>query len=58
MVRRDVGGFRLRSQFAWQALHGLQLPMAVHGYALAGVIGYRALRRELRRWIRASTPMA
>ena len=43
MVRGDVGGFGLQSQFAWQAVGVYSYQWQFSGYALAGVIGYRAL---------------
>lgn len=43
LVRGDIGGFGLQSQFAWQALAGYSYAWQFDGYALAGVIGYRAL---------------
>lgn len=42
-MRGDIGGFGLQSQFAWQALAGYSYAWQFDGYALAGVIGYRAL---------------
>lgn len=44
MVRGDVGGFGFSSQFAWQAVAGYSYAWQFDGYALAGVIGYRALQ--------------
>ena len=43
MVRGDVGGFGLQSQFAWQAVGVYSYAWQFTGYQLAGVIGYRAL---------------
>ncbi|MSP75956.1 MAG: hypothetical protein EXR12_07450 [Rhodospirillaceae bacterium] len=43
LVRGDVGGFGLQSPFAWQALAGYSYQWQFNGYALAGVVGYRAL---------------
>jgi hypothetical protein len=43
LVRGDVGGFGLQSTFAWQALAGYSYQWQLKGYALAGVVGYRAL---------------
>jgi len=43
LVRGDVGGFGLGSQFAWQAVAGYSYAWQFDGYALAGLIGYRAL---------------
>ena len=43
MVRGDVGGFGLQSQFAWQAVGVYSYAWQFSGYQLAGVIGYRAL---------------
>ena len=43
MVRGDVGGFGLQSQFVWQALGVYSYQWQFSGYALAGVIGYCAL---------------
>lgn len=44
MVRADVGGFGFSSQFAWQAVAAYSYAWQFDGYALAGVIGYRALQ--------------
>ena len=43
MVRGDVGGFGLQSQFEWQAVGVYSYAWQFTGYQLAGVIGYRAL---------------
>jgi hypothetical protein len=43
MLRGDVGGFGLASQFAWQAVGVYSYAWQFDGYALAGVLGYRAL---------------
>jgi hypothetical protein len=43
LVRGDIGGFGLQSQFEWQALAGYSYAWQFTGYQLAGVIGYRAL---------------
>lgn len=43
LVRGDIGGFGLGSQFAWQAVAGYSYAWQFDGYALAGLIGYRAL---------------
>ena len=43
MVRGDVGGFGLQSQFTWQAVGAYSYAWQFTGYQLAGVIGYRAL---------------
>jgi hypothetical protein len=43
MVRGDVGGFGFSSQFAWQAVAAYSYAWQFDGYALAGLLGYRAL---------------
>ncbi|HZX85135.1 MAG TPA: hypothetical protein VFF19_16305 [Reyranella sp.] len=43
MVRGDVGGFGLASQFAWQAAAVYSYAWQFSGYGLGGLIGYRAL---------------
>jgi hypothetical protein len=43
MVRGDVGGFGLASQFAWQAAAVYSYSWQFSGYGLGGLIGYRAL---------------
>ena len=43
MVRGDVGGFGLGSQFAWQAVAAYSYQWKFSGYALAALVGYRAL---------------
>ena len=43
MVRGDVGGFGLASQFAWQAVAVYSYSWQFSGYGLGGLIGYRAL---------------
>ena len=43
LVRGDIGGFGLQSQFAWQALAVYSYAWQFSGYQLAGVLGYRAL---------------
>lgn len=43
MLRGDVGGFGLASQLAWQAVGVFSYAWQFDGYALAGVLGYRAL---------------
>jgi len=43
MVRGDVGGFGLASQFAWQAAAVYSYSWQFSGYWLGGLIGYRAL---------------
>ncbi len=44
MVRGDIGGFGLGSPFAWQAVGVYSYSWQFSGYALGGVLGYRALR--------------
>ncbi|SEN84776.1 hypothetical protein SAMN02990966_00278 [Rhodospirillales bacterium URHD0017] len=43
MVRGDVGGFDLQSNFEWQALGVYSYAWQFTGYQLAALIGYRAL---------------
>lgn len=43
LVRGDIGGFGLQSQFEWQAIAAYSYQWQFTGYALAGVVGYRAL---------------
>jgi hypothetical protein len=43
LVRGDIGGFGLQSQFTWQALAGYSYQWQFDGYAVAGVLAYRAL---------------
>lgn len=43
LVRGDVGGFGLGSQFSWQALGIYSYKWKKDGYDLAAVIGYRAI---------------
>jgi hypothetical protein len=43
MVRGDVGGFGLASQFAWQAAAIYNYSWQFSGYSLGALIGYRAL---------------
>jgi hypothetical protein len=43
MVRGDLGGFGFASQFAWQAVGVYSYAWQFNGYALAGVLGYRAI---------------
>ena len=43
MVRGDVGGFGLGSQFTWQAAAVYSYQWRFDGYALAALVGYRAL---------------
>jgi len=43
MIRGDVGGFGLASQFAWQAVAVYNYSWQFSGYGLGGLIGYRAL---------------
>ena len=43
MVRGDVGGFGLASQFAWQAAAVYSYAWQFSGYSLGGLVGYRAL---------------
>ena len=43
MVRGDVGGFGLGSQFTWQAAAIYSYQWRFDGYALAALVGYRAL---------------
>ncbi|MFA7305891.1 MAG: hypothetical protein WC026_04390 [Hyphomicrobium sp.] len=44
MVRADVGGFGVGSDFSWQVLATYNWQMCVHsGYVLDGYVGYRAL---------------
>jgi hypothetical protein len=43
LVRGDIGGFGLQSQLTWQALAGYSYQWQFDGYALAGVLAYRAL---------------
>ena len=43
MVRGDVGGFGLASQFAWQAAAVYSYSWKFSGYWLGGLVGYRAL---------------
>jgi hypothetical protein len=43
MVRGDVGGFGFASQFAWQAAAVYSYSWQFSGYALGGLLGYRAL---------------
>lgn len=43
MVRGDVGGFGLGSQFTWQAAATYTYSWQFSGYALGALVGYRAL---------------
>ena len=43
MVRGDVGGFGLQSNFEWQAIGVYSYAWQFTGYQLAALIGYRAL---------------
>lgn len=43
MVRGDVGGFGLASQFAWQAAAVYNYSWQFSGYSLGALLGYRAL---------------